>query len=826
MELKEAIEKILTGNSILFTGSGFSNGAQNLLNSSPKTTKALTAYLYHECGIEENDNNLKSASDFYIETFGEFKLIELLKQEYTITKITDEQEYIASMPWKRIYTTNYDNVFELASLKQKKNVTPIVLQERVDHYKDKRTLCIHLNGYIDRLTPPALHKEFKLTDTSYLTSEFVSSSWVDLFRNDFESSSVILFIGFSLNEDLDLARIISTLSKRKNVFFIVKPGESILSIRKLSRYGQVLSIGLEGMVNEIKNIRNSFIPPEVVQLNLKSFDKVIKDLPVPITKDINIIDLFFKGNVDHSLIHYSQVDPNKYMYYLIRKELSELMEYINSGGTNILIHSDLGNGKTLLINGLTDCLANQGYEVYCFKKYYDQTNTEIEQLCLLNQKVVLVFENYSAHFDLLKKLSLFRTKDTVVIVSERSIINDTVFYTLEETIFTGPYISKDLNRISNEEASKITEIISHYGFWGKYTKLSFERKMNIINKNCNSSLRLILLLLLDSPDIKNRFNNLLLKIKNANKSFFDATLLILSSNIFDFHLELDDLIYILDDELLNNPAFHNNDYLLEIIDFNNYKISVRSSILAESLLVRNQFHDDLISLLIKVVKKLDSRGFDKNNYSILKSIISFTRLQMVFNLNENHSFKPLILSFFEEIKNTYYAKNNPFFWLQYAIARLSTRDYQISELYFRTAYSLAEKNPDFDTFQIDNHYARQILENEIYNGDLTTCMEQFMKAHNILANRTGPNENKHYPLRVAINYGRFYDRYFAELKDQDKIVFLLSCKEILLKVNDYKKFHDESRWNRSALTCENEIKRVLEKEKILVLSMQPQQTKH
>lgn len=35
------------------------------------------------------------------------------------------------------------------------------------------------------------------------------------------------------------------------------------------------------------------------------------------------------------------------------------VKYINEGGRNILIHSDLGNGKTLFINGVADELVKK-----------------------------------------------------------------------------------------------------------------------------------------------------------------------------------------------------------------------------------------------------------------------------------------------------------------------------------------------------------------------------------------------------------------------------------------------------------------------------------
>lgn len=432
--------------------------------------------------------------------------------------------------------------------------------------------------------------------------------------------------------------------------------------------------------------------------------------------------------------------------------------------------------------------------------------------------MVIVVEYYSQHIDLLKRLNLFRTNDITIIVTERSIINDTNYLSLEKHLFSSTsYLTKDLNILSYEEIEEIVRLSTLYGLWGEDANLSEERKKAIFINEYNSSFRLFLLSLLDSPDIKNRFNRILLSIKEANESFFHAALLILSSNLFGFALDFEDLINILDDELIENPSFYNNDRLMEIIDFKEHRLLVRSSILAESLLIKNEFHNELIDLLITVVKKLDQRLYDKNSFLIIRSIVSFSRLQSIFNLNENPAYKPVILGFFDEIKTTFYAKKNPYFWLQYAIAKLSVRDYPLAKKYFDTAYGYAKNDPDFDTFQIDNHYARYLIENENINGSIDSCMDVFIAVHSILSNRNDANANRHYPFRVAINYGRFYDNYYSKLGENNKAVFILSCKEILFKIEQYKKLNNNRNIHNSVHKCSEELARIFKLENVSFL---------
>lgn len=818
MSIDEAIDSILSGNCILFTGAGYSFGATNIKNDSPKNGGKLTSFLYSECDIAENDYDLKNASQIYQETHTESKLIGLLRHEFTIKDVSDEHRIIASLPWKRIYTTNYDNALELSFSKEGKLLTAVTLSDKINQYLDKRTFCVHLNGYIERLTPATLRSEFKLTNSSYLTTDFMKSAWVDLFRHDIQNAKVVLFIGFSCDGDLDISRIISEYTTKKNIFFIVRKGESPLSIRKLQRYGNVLDIELKGIASLIQQRQAKYIPSEITFQEPRSFTKYSNDYSVPKKQDNKIVDLFYKGIIDESLIHYSLMDSDKYMYYIKRRQIESVIDYINNGGRNILLHSDLGNGKTLFVHGLADDLIKSEYEVYFWKKNYPNTHDEIELLCRKESKLAIIIENYSQNIDLLKRINLFRTNETIVVVTERSITNDTNYVSLEKYLFSDSYLTKDLNVLDDDEIGQVIKLANVYGLWGENAGLSDERKRTIFINKYHSSFRLFLLSLLDSPDIKHRFNDLLLSIKEANESFFHATLLILSSSLFDFNLDFDDLLNILDDELLENPAFYNNDKLLEIIDFKEHKFLVRSSILAESLLVKNKYHDELIDLLIAVVKKLDVRLYDKNSYQIIKSIVSFSRLQGIFNLNENPAYKPVILSFFEEIKSTNYAKKNPYFWLQYAIAKLSIRDYPIAKKFFDTSYGYAKNDSNFDTFQIDNHYARYLIENENINGSINSCMDVFIHVHGILSNRNDANANRHYPFRVAINYGRFYDAYYSKLEKADQGIFIISCKEIMARIEQYKKVTNERNIHKSVTKCQEEMERIFIAENISLLS--------
>src|SRR5690606_27518393 len=113
MTLEDIIKNALDGNTTLFAGSGFSYGSTSISGNAPLSPLDLTSYLYTHCGVSETDNDLKNASEFFLDNKSSSDLIEILKQNYSLSEVSKSHLSIVNIPWKRIYTTNYDDCIEL-----------------------------------------------------------------------------------------------------------------------------------------------------------------------------------------------------------------------------------------------------------------------------------------------------------------------------------------------------------------------------------------------------------------------------------------------------------------------------------------------------------------------------------------------------------------------------------------------------------------------------------------------------------------------------------------------------------------------------------------
>ncbi|MEJ2379424.1 MAG: hypothetical protein P8Y71_29900, partial [Pseudolabrys sp.] len=166
-----------------------------------------------------------------------------------------------------------------------------------------------------------------------------------------------------------------------------------------------------------------------------------------------------------------------------------------------------------------------------------------------------------------------------------------------------------------------------------------------------------------------------------------------------------------------------------------------------------------------------------------------------------------LVSYYERIKNFEGCARNPFFWLQYAIARISIDDYPLAEQYLDTAYALASRFTWFDTYQLDNTKARLLLQRTIHDRPpIADAFSDFVKASQIINTQMRERRHGYYPYRVATLYGRFWDAIASKWPDEQRSIILGAVKAVqrlLQGVDRHIVAHPD------VVRCSEEISRIL-----------------
>ena len=100
---------------------------------------------------------------------------------------------------------------------------------------------------------------------------------------------------------------------------------------------------------------------------------------------------------------------------------------------------------------------------------------------------------------------------------------------------------------------------------------------------------------------------------------------------------------------------------------------------------------------------------------------------------------------------------------------------------------------DWDTFQIDNHYARYLLIMAIEEiEDSKEAMENFRRAKNII-NRQMANERLHYPYKVASLYQPFFDKFSPKLSSSDIEIIKSTAQKVLQRIDTLPDYRSKGR---------------------------------
>jgi hypothetical protein len=262
---------------------------------------------------------------------------------------------------------------------------------------------------------------------------------------------------------------------------------------------------------------------------------------------------------------------------------------------------------------------------------------------------------------------------------------------------------------------------------------------------------------------------------------------------------------LLNTTVVNTTSFRNNSIVRQILDISRDSAIVRSSVLARFLLTTLQDTDILLDTLVSVATNA-AKYKDKAVYeTIFRTLTVYSTLSSIF---PEKGRRQNIIKFFEQMKNFDQTRHNPYFWLQYAIARLFFKDYEKAGTYFQTAYAYGKKMHHFNTFQIDNHYSRYLLEKAIEENDYAQCMADYREAHAIISRQVVTDENRHYPYRVAIQYFDFYSQFYEKVEATDQKFILNSCLYIVDKIAA---LPPKRRANRYVAECEEKLMSLLKK---------------
>lgn len=479
MNFEDALIAAKKGQAIIFIGSGFSSSAQNQSGTNFPTGSKLAQNLCDELHIPQT-LNLQQASSQFIKRKSSQELINYIKPILTTLRVSKEHETIINVPWKAIYTTNYDDVIEISTENCGLSRKSLTLKDNEDESRNKGYI-LHINGSIKDLNVDTLESSFKLTSTSYLVDQFRKNPWYNIFLRELQSAQAVFFVGYSLY-DTDIKEIIYKDDKfKKKTFFIEWEGLNSNDIQysELNDFGEIHPIGVNGFAEKLNSITESQISNHEI-INLTSLEE-ISSTEMSTANSEDVFNLLLRGNIEVSLL-LNDIIKNTQNYKFNRDFESTVYDLLTKPTTdNIILTGDFASGKTLSSHSiLLKLKENNEYKIFSFKEENENSLNEIEYVLATYSNIAILFEGYSYKTNVIAHANQHRKHTTKLIITTRNLEEESIYEDLASSIDWKKTNILDTTKLSNpNDINNCINYLNSYGLWGKSEELTDRQKSTI-----------------------------------------------------------------------------------------------------------------------------------------------------------------------------------------------------------------------------------------------------------------------------------------------------------------------------------------------------------
>lgn len=789
MNISEAINYALNGEAILFAGAGFNYMAKNINGQNFPLGNDLCKRLIEDGNIDvsgEPEKDLEDPSyisERYLMTNTKRDIKEFLKKQFTCQSYTRAQKTVACLPWQRIYTTNYDNLLEKISedaaiLRQSVNPR----RGASDIYKATNAI-IHINSFIEELNDESLDREFKLTISSYQHRSIPDSDLAISLSNDLKVSRAIIFVGYSLEYDPELQQIFAEQSSLHEKCVFITKDPSRRTRFKMEKFGTVYGEGIDAFAATVKDISRGFVK-DSYEHEPYCFKEIKGTKIVPSAKieGEDVVNLFFKGDIQLEHIFSSLSN----LYVIERETVKEISNYLLDGRDefkSVIVHSDLGNGKSVLIRELEQRLCSSGHVYYLFEAT-DKLRLDLDYIANQKGHKYIFIEDYNRIIyskDYARILSLYIRSDIRFIFTVRSSFNDNIYQQLIEksNIPEQNLMIYDVNKLSKQEIESMYTLLTYHSFWGERAADNASKKYAYLKRMCKKEIKNIVLDLLNSKELSERIEKVINTLF-VDESVKEITLLGFISTLINVPLSLNDMVVLLNKQIQSGYLLHNAP-IREFFDLRDNAFYLKSALVAQHVLTKYHYNEDVRDLIIRLLPVLDRNSMRYEH--LLKMLISHSNLRIVLN-QKDKNYRDTINRIYEAAKILEFHKENPFFWLQYAIACMDLGQYERADIYLKNAEAYYKKRSASyrkhyveEFWQINTQRARYILETLNKYDDINEIYNSFSQAHYMII--TSSTKDMFFPLRQTSLYENFYNHYYDRLSDDQQVGYQLMCHEVI-----------------------------------------------
>ena len=777
--LDAAIRAAMSGTATLFVGAGVSFLSKNEEGKALPNGDGLSDILHDELEIERRKHSLASISDYYRTKKGSASLVNLLKSQFSAAETDQQLINLYRLPWRRIFTTNYDLVIENSQLSKN--------SQRFSHIDKPRNVSegsiIHLNGRIENAIPQSLDDDITLTDRSYSLSNLISTGWMSLFLSDLKTSKYIIFIGYSLS-DLDIARaLIEDPNLYRKTIIFVGPDTDEVELNRVSKFGVVFTEGVDLLFSHHSRAASNYTPLPVTdqllvcqELNLEKSGR-----SEPAAELVYNQLVFGAAPLQDILSRESINDADQFL--VERSDVTLLLNSDVDKFRDIFVTGEFASGKTFSLLQIAIFALERGGRVFWINDGPELAR-DLGLIARMEGDIWILCDSYANKIDTLKAYIKQRRLTHKLVLAERTATHELVRSSLEADAAFGPIREVTLSRLDLSEAIGFDSLVNFAGLWGAHAGLSSGSRSKVLLTDLDGSLYRLLIEIIKSRKVQQDIETLLSPLREDDGLMrFFVTALIVKVMGFDFWINDWQHFYSVPD--IRNMLRRYGAGINHFINLDSSQLHLRSGIISQFILRNFSSDETILDCLVDMYNCSSNDLFKDDGLSeIAFELRHYNRVEPLFS-DKNKLF--YLRRYFLEIRSFPRTVNNSDYWLQYGIAMSIHGDLPAAQEAFSTAYAKEKSKDRPNLVKIDNYFARFELELAIYEDDSNAAFALAQSGANKLMKQTLVEANKHYPFKTGRSFSGIAAKHYDHWDERQKASFSLLCSNLKNKALQWRK---------------------------------------
>jgi hypothetical protein len=780
--LDEALFNIFNGSAVLFVGAGFSLGGLDRFGKNVPSSAELTGEIRCIIPDETDDNESLTEITEFCQAHPDLdaKLRSLLVSRLTNCEPSKTQKEILSLPWRAVFTTNFDDLAENSIGADSCHVvTPTTSLESISRNK---TPIYHLHGRARDILEKTVDPIIVISEKNYLDLHRTNARLLDAFSNETYCAKTIVFIGYSI-KDAEIASRLLQVSEdiRTKTIVICAPSPSRMAISRLGKFGEVYPLGVDGFAGKLR---------EFTEVN--SFEKNARE-PVFALRHVGPSEsrqiekaatdgLILTGNFDHACFMQQMTNPNSPDTYCVyrEKQIDLIFNQFKNRNNRFVVRSDIGNGKTIFLEQLKYACTLKGYTVFSVNTKLNEVFEELEVLLKKTDIQFFIVDNFDANRQVVEFISSRLTGSSVLVTTSGNARNSHMTGRSLDAI--GKFYEVDLNLLDAVQLAKWDQHLERWGYWENRIELNAEARNKFLRVECSSENRSIVISIFKHSRLAKKIEDMIHFFVNSKPEHVKAFVAILICTLCQKHVEWSRIVgwLYLDESKLRKAIA--SSAIFDFLVGSSEWFRFASTQLADYIFKSFDFDDQLVvgvftDIAVGTAKSGDDPrlGFDaKEN---LRQLVKFRSLTKIFG--DSEAAMRSIEAIYSRLARVSVIRDQDQFWLQYAMANMETGNLPDAESYINTALGLARKRGmQYEFHQIiDQHVRLRLLKNSMrgpkWNRDEIQSALADLK--NLLKRK---GEDLIYPLRASKFILGFLEEKSEVIDSTVKLEFIEITKEL------------------------------------------------